>query len=273
MPTIKNIHMLHKRGIQAVDFASMPVILYSNNINQPKQFTPGAMLPFLAANGAELVKPSMLGSGDVPLIDQFLERLSEQLDEILGSKEFVIPPSTLTATQVNAMMIEEDNRMRPLLVRLETEFLNKVVHRTLKLLDQLGELPPFPYEQVGISPEELPFPIEELNISFAGHMAKMQKRHEIMEIESFIQTCREVASINPLEVADNAHLGEALREISRILQFNPAICASAEEAAARAQAREEERMQQMALQNQAVAVDSMRKVHDMGIDVAGAMGV
>ena len=53
----------------------------------------------------------------------------------------------------------------------------------MHLLEWKGQLPQFPYNVLGLSVEQLPDPVEMINISFAGQMAKMRRLQDVQNID------------------------------------------------------------------------------------------
>lgn len=260
MPTIAAFNRLHKTQLQYLEYAVNPPILVQDetSINQ-RQLIPGGFIQGLDRDGRPTYQPMQLGS-NLPLSLEYYKILLQDLEESLVARD-AIPadaPPNMTATEINEREIEKNNRIRPLIVRLETEDLNNTILLTLKLLEQTGKLPPFPYDSVEIMPEQLPDPIMMLRVTFGGQMAKMQRLQEVQDNDAITQKALAVAQQDP-SVLDRVNLDRLVAKAAEIYGITDGVINSDEVVQ---KIREERAKQQQAEQEQqqrAVVLDAFLK--------------
>lgn len=198
MPDIIVTNRVSRRNIQAIDYASLPPILTSDALSiNMGQLTPGAIVQGLDSERRADFQPLNMGA-NLPISMQFYEQKLAELDEELMAND-IIPPDlrgNMTPTEVIERKIQWNNRLRPILIRLETEDLRFTLKRAMQLLAQKGGMPPFPYDALGLSPEQLPDPIEMINISFAGQMAKMRRLQDVQNIDMLTMKAMQYAQVD-----------------------------------------------------------------------------
>ena len=267
MPDIAAINRLSKRVLQGIDFATMPVNLVQNasSIVQA-QITPGAFIQGLDSHGNPMIQPMALGSGNVPMAMDFYTRKLADLDESLVATE-VIPPENpnMTATEINERKIQASNRMRPLLVRLETEDLGKTILRTMSLMQMNGTLPEFPYEELGIDPMLMMNPLAQLRVTFSGQLAKMQKMQEVVNNDMIFQKALQAAQVNP-EVLDRIKLDQLIVKDAEIFDVSPEVMATDEEVQVVRDERRAQQQQMIEDQRMNQAMETAAKMKGAGLD-------
>lgn len=265
MPDIRGINRLSKRIMQGADFVTNPVIAVKESTSLPQgPIAPGAFIQGLDVNGRPSFQQLNL-AGDVSFALAFLQQKLEALDEALVCREiFPEVNSSMTATEVNERKLQASNRIRPLLVLLESEDLYLTVLRSLKLLEQLGKLPPFPYEEMQLTPEQLPDPIEGLEVTFSGQLSKMQKLQDIVNSDMLVQKSLQVAQVDPT-VLDRVNLDELIARDAEIYGVDKKVINSDEvvQEIRAERARQEEAQQQA--QSEAATVDNFIKLQQSGV--------
>ncbi|MBR1734323.1 MAG: hypothetical protein IJ730_02580 [Alphaproteobacteria bacterium] len=265
MPTITAINRLNKRQLQLLDYATNPPILVRDEttVNQ-KQLVPGAFIQGLDIDGRPTYQPMQLG-GNLPLLMEYYQSLLRDLEDALVARD-VIPAEApnMTATEVNQREIQAFNRIRPLIVRLETEDLNHTVLRTLKLLEQTGKLPPFPYDNLGIYPEQLPDPLTQLKITFGGQMAKMQRMQEIADNESLMNKTLMAAQQDP-SVLDRINLDRIIANDAEIIGNTNGVINSDEVVQQIREQRAKQQEAEQQAQQQTMMIDNFLKLREAGI--------
>lgn len=268
MPTISAINRLNKRQLELLDYATNPPILVQDETSvNPKQLVPGGFIQGLDIDGRPTYQPMQYG-GNLPLLMEYYQSLLRDLEDALVARD-VIPAEApnMTATEVNQREIQAFNRIRPLIVRLETEDLNHTILRTLKLLEQVGQLPQFPYDDVGILPEQLPDPIMQLRITFGGQMAKMQRMQEIQDNEMLMQKALMAAQQDP-SVLDRINLDRLIALDAEIFGITNGVINSDEvvNQIREQRAKQQEAMQEAQMQNS--MVENFVKLKGAGLDAA-----
>ena len=198
MPDITLINRISKRNVQAIDYAATPPILAMDALSlNTGQLSPGAIVQGLDSDGRPSFQPLMMGN-NLPLAMQFYEQKLAELDDQLMASD-VIPPDlrgNMTPTEVIERKLQWNNRIRPILVRLEREDLQSTCKRALQLLQIKGELPGFPYNSVGITPEQLPDPINMINIAFSGPLAKMRRLQDVQNMDNLTMKAMQYGQVD-----------------------------------------------------------------------------
>lgn len=229
MPNIVIVNKVTKMITHGVDFSIFPILLTTDMGSFPKYpMTPGVTIQGLDSMG----RPKFQTLPMVGNIAVALEFMKQQMDIIrkgLVVSSTILPPDQVigTATESEIRTKQYSNAVRPLIVMLESEDLNLTIKRTLKLLEQTGQLPPFPYDALQISPEDLPDPIRNLNVTFSGPMATLQKMQDIRNQDEFLQKVMQIAQINP-EVMDAVNMDQIVMEEAKAYNLNPGVINSDE---------------------------------------------
>ncbi len=270
MPDIIAINRLSKRILQGIDFSTLPITLVKDITSLPVgQITPGAFVQGLDANGRPTFQQMQFG-GNVSVGLEYLNIKLNDLEEGLVARDIFPAESTnMTATEVNERKIQAFSRIRPLLVMLENEDLNKTVLRTLKLLEQIGQLPAFPYDSLGIDPQQLPDPIGTLRVTFSGQMAKMQRTQQIVDSDLLVQKTIQCAQTDP-SVLDRVNLDQLIAMDARIYGVNPEVINSDEVVQQIREARAQQQQAEQQAQTEAAMLDNFIKLKEAGIDEGGA---
>ena len=201
----------------------------------------------------------------MPLLMEYYQSLLRDLEDALVARD-VIPADApnMTATEVNQRQIQMFNRIRPLIVRLETEDLNHTVLRTLKLLEQTGKLPPFPYDDLGIYPEQMPDPIMQLRVTFGGQMAKMQRLQEIQDNEMLMNKTLMAAQQDP-SVLDRVNLDRMIAVEAEIYGITNGVINSDEVVQQIREQRAKQQEAEQQAQQQSMMIDNFIKMREAGI--------
>jgi hypothetical protein len=282
MPDILIINRLTKRAVQSADYAVSPPILVKNAADVVQaQLTPNSFIQGLDGNGRPTMVPMNIG-GDFQTLMAFYQSKLNDLDEALVARDIFAPESpNMTATEVNERKIQAANRLRPILVRLEHEDLNKTIRRSISLLSETGQIPLFPYEEIGkqlqmpegMLQQLMPDPVSQIKIRFSGQMAKMQRLQDIQNSEMLLQKTLQAAQIDQT-VLDRINLDELIVTDAEIYDVNPRVINPEEvvrqirEQRSQQQAAQAEQQEAQAqVQNEALAIENILKAKEAGIDV------
>lgn len=240
MPDIIVTNRVSRRNIQAIDYASLPPILTSDALSiNVGQLTPGAIVQGLDSERRADFQPLNMGA-NLPISMQFYEQKLAELDDELMAGD-IIPPDlrgNMTPTEVIERKIQWNNRLRPILIRLETEDLRFTLKRAMHLLERKGQLPQFPYNVLGLSMEQLPDPVEMINISFAGQMAKMRRLQDAQNIDMLAAKAMQYAQVDQ-SVLQLMKFRDIVREEADIYDVPKDLLKTDEELAAEAEAAQQ----------------------------------
>jgi hypothetical protein len=267
MPDIKIVNRLSKRAVQSADYAVAPPILVrdATSIVQ-SQLAPNTFVQGLDSRGVPTMQPMNLSAGFPFLMEYYQAKLND-LDEALVARDIFSPEvNGMTATEVNERKIQASNRLRPMLIRLEQEDLNKTVVRTLSLLSQTGIIPPFPYEELQLPPELLPDPFTQIRFRFSGQMARMQRLQEIQNSDMLFNKALQAAQVDN-SVLDRINLDQLIVQDAEIYDVNPAVINSEETVQQIRQQRAEQQQEQMQTQILSSTMDNMIKAKEAGFEI------
>jgi hypothetical protein len=268
MPDIKIINRLNKRAVQSADYAVFPPILVKDLTSViQNQLAPNCIVQGLDMNNRPTMQPMQMG-GNFPFLMEYYQSKLQDLKKALVVSDIFFPAEStnMTATEVNERKIQANNVLRPLLIRLEHEDLNKTVIRTFSLLGELMLLPPFPYEEEGLpSFELLPDVLSQVKIKFSGPMARMQRLQDIQNYEMLFQKTMQAAQVDN-EVLDLLKLDKMISKMCEIYDAID-IQASQEEVIKIRNARREQAEAQAKMQQESQAVDNILKLKGTGIDI------
>lgn len=285
MPDIMIINRLSKRAAQSADYAIFPPMLVKDAAAVVQsQITPNSFIQGLDASGRPTIQPMNMGM-NFPFTIEYYDRKLNDLDEALVARDIFSPEmGGMTATEVNERKIQASNRLRPILVRLEHEDLNKTIIRAFSLLMEIGVIPPFPYEALGIPPEAFPDPLSQLRVHFSGQMAKMQRLQDVQNNDTLFTKTMQAAQVDP-SILDRINLDAMLMEDAKIYGINPNIINSDEVVQMMRQNKQMQQMQeqviqqklqekqekiqkkQQELQEQSIMVDNIVKLKEAGLYV------
>lgn len=266
MPDIKIANRLSKRFVQGIDYAVSPIVLVKDATSLPRaQITPGSFVQGLDSNGRPTFQQMPL-SGDLPVGMEYYNAKLNEIDEALVIRDIFSPENpNMTATEVTERKIQYSNVIRPLIVRLEMEDLNKTILRTLKLLEQTGQLPPFPYEELQIDPEQLPDPILALRVSFSGQLARMQQMQEIANMDLIFQKGMQLMQVDP-SVGDRINLDQLLAYQAQIYGVPKNVLNSDEVVNQIRESRQKQEEAQQQSQQESAMVENFLKLKEAGMD-------
>lgn len=266
MPNISAINRLSKRALQMVDYASLPVYLVKDAQSLPRvQVTPGAFIQGLDESGRPTIQPMQYGGDLGLLMEMYKQKIEEFKRCILAEDMTPYADTNKTATEVNSINIQMANRIRPPIVLLEYEELYRTIMRTLTLMQQVGMLPEFPYEQLGINPEDLPNPILDLRVTFAGQMFNMQRLQDLENSKLFLADVTQMAQVSPT-ILDCVNLDEFAKQDADIHRVSPSIINPDEQVQKIREERAAQQEEQAKLEQQQIQVDNLIKIKEAGLN-------
>lgn len=267
MPLITQLNRVMKRIVQGIDYATLPSFLIHDATSINTNFiSPGAFIQGLDGNGRPMIQPMNLNI-NIGVALEYAKMLMEQLTDGLVAREIFAPDApNMTATEARLREIQSSTTLRPMLVRLEMEDLNRTVIRTLELLQQSGRLPMFPYDDVGIDPEALPDPIGQLRVRFSSQLFKMQQMQEIQTMDIVFQKAIQLAQVSP-SVLDKINLDQMLAKEVSIYDPDPRMTNPDKVVQEIRAQRAEQEQQQKDLENQMKMADTAIKAKAAGVNV------
>ncbi len=266
MPDIIAINKVSKRILQCIDYTTLPLYLVQDASSvKPEQMHPGAFFQGLDNNGRATVQPMSFGGNPEAAMRYYDLKLRDLEESLVAIDIFAAENPNMTATEVNERKIQANNRLRPILVRLEKEDLNHVVKKSLDLLMSLNQIMPFPYEEAGVPPEMLPMPIEQLDVSFSGQMSRMQRLQEVQDNEMLLQKTIQAAQVDR-SVLDRINLDAVISQDAEIFGVSQKIINSDDVVTQIRKQRAEQAEAQSQAENEQKALDAAIKIKELNKD-------
>ena len=267
MPDIVALNRISKRILESYDYAISPPLLVKDITSIARyHLSPNSYIQGLDEMNRPTIQPLNVGQ-NLPFCIEYYNSKLNDLDEVLMSKDIFDPyDQTKTATEINQRAIWMSQRLRPVLVRLEYEDLNNTIRKLFSLLLSSGQLPSFPFQDVGLDPTQIN-PLEfvlALNVSFTGNMAQMMKMQDFQNNQMFIQQLAVAAQINP-SILDLINLDEAMRSNAEILGISPNILLDSDTVSKIREARQNAQQQQAQLAIETQQLDNQLKERELGI--------
>jgi hypothetical protein len=139
---------------------------------------------------------------------EFYNLKANELDDSLVARDFRL--NLQTATEVNERKIQASNRVRPLLVRLEHEDLNKMGERFRWNKREGCRNFPMKKRNSGRIAQSI-----RLRVHFSGQMAKMQRLQEIVNSDLLFQKAMQLAQVDQ-SILDRMNLENLLMEDAKM---------------------------------------------------------
>jgi hypothetical protein len=189
-----------------------------------------------------------------------VNNLKEQQLKAAIEREFFadilqLPPAQgtpMTATEVERRIEQMNRVLGPMVGRLKSEFMKKVIDRSFAIMLRAGVLPEMPLElQEALSDNS-----QEFDIEFLGPLARAQKSSDVISTGRWLDSFIGLAQLKP-DIIDNVNTDFIPRNNARLLGVPSEALNSKEDVEAsrqaRAKAQEEERDRIIELQQAEVA--------------------
>lgn len=145
----------------------------------------------------------------------FINRIEEKIKRAFFVDLFLMMSQLAdnkTATEVIERSQERMLILGPVLGRLETEYLNKVTHRTFNILARRGKLPPMPDKLRGQS----------YDVIYISPLAKAQRAVQARDITTYLTIIGQMAQMAP-DILDNINFDKTADKLSKIYSVDPDI--------------------------------------------------
>lgn len=270
LPEIKYMDHMVEMSRYSAEYAIQPPLKVTNGMTIPQTgIMPGARLVGgMDAMGRSTIEPLMLGSG-VNISQQIFEMKRQDINQGLIVQDLFVPDDpSRTATQVNEMRAQQDNKIKPIITRWEREDISRTIRFILK--DVARNSMEFPYLEAGVDPEEMPDPIDQLSVKYTGILGRQQARYDSSILNQLLQDAASLSQM-PEYVSEVVNLDEVLRFRAETYDLPNSILKTREETeeirAQKAQAQQEQMQQmeqQQALENQIRMVGLMKQSREIG---------
>lgn len=239
---IKQLQIEERRKAQAIDkFVNPPLKGPSSLRNAPISSLPGGLTLYDAGVDKEGLAPIYQVDPRINELMQDIEKIERRIDDVfyvplffaITQMEGIQPKNELELNQRNQ---ERLLQLGPVLERLHTEFLQRVVERTFNIMMKKNLLPPPPPALAGAS----------LKVTFVSSLAMAQRSEAAAGIQDLRVFVTELASGGFQEAVDKFDADQSIDELSQILGVPPALIRSDEEVAQIRQDRQQQSDQERA---------------------------
>ena len=181
------------------------------------------------------------------------QELTASIKSAFYIDKLMLPPRTetgeMTAYEISQRLEQMQTILGPALNRLNTEFLQPMILRCVKILLRRNELPPLPesvvslMQQLGKDPRNI-----DVEINFVNSLSRSQQLGELRNIQSFVQETFQMAQAHP-EVLDKLDFDELVNYAARIRSIPESLILPDEKVAQIRQDRQKQMQQQQQLAN------------------------
>ncbi len=202
LPDVRMLSQLRFIRVKAWDkMCDPPLVLPDDGSIWPLSTAPGSLLHILP-NGE---KPFWFEfKGDLGGINDAIDKTTQDIRDGFFLRLFDLPldEKPNTATEIIQRVEQSLRKATPITGRLQSEFFNHLIHRSIGVLDRAGKLPEMP--------EELKIAIQKdiVKIEYLGKIALVLKA---LEVQGFVLTMEQLQSVIKAQSAEQGM--QTLRDI------------------------------------------------------------
>ncbi len=236
LPDIKSLNVLVELHTSALEKVVDPTILAS------EKAIIGNLL--LGAGEVNVVRDAdgvvpFESRANFPAIYQMMERYEVKIRQIFFMDQLELKESpAMTATEVSARYEMMQQTLGATVARLQTDFLDPCIERTVRILSRANQLKPIPDVVLEAG--------SELDIEYVGPLNRSQKRDVVQTIDELVMSVAQMAQIMP-NVLDNLDLDEAVRQKHKLLGAPAKVLRDEDDVAEKRAAQAQQAQQQQAL--------------------------
>jgi hypothetical protein len=264
----KALQLGEKRKYQALDkLANPPMQGDATVISKIKDgvLNPGDLI----AIGQNQMELKSVYANFQPRLD-YVQAIQKEVEQRINTSYFVdlfLMMAKSDRREVTAREIAEKHEEKllmlgPVLERLHTELLDKLIDRTFDIMQRNGMLPPPPRELANM----------ELNIEYVSVMAQAQRMVGISAVERTIGFVANISSMWP-EARHKVDAMQAVDEYAQAVGINPRVVRPDEEANEIVAAERQAAAQQQQMAMQAEAAKTMKDASAATVTDENALGV
>lgn len=249
---VKQLQMEERRKAQAIDKMVNPPLRGPASLrNVPVSSLPGGLTLYDSDVSREGLSPIYQVEPRINELQMDIHAIERRIGEAFFSDLFfaisqmegIQPRNQLELTQRNQ---ERLLQLGPVLERLHSEFLNKMINRTFNQLVRRDLIPPPPPELEGT----------ELEVQFVSTLAMAQRSAAVGAIDDLSLYVGQLAQLNP-DVLDKIDFDQAVDERSLITGVPPKVIRSDEQVAQIREQRQQQMQEQMMAQAAMAAAGQM----------------
>lgn len=176
----------------------------------------------------QVIQPLRSGSNIQVGLD-FIQRVEDKIRRAFFVDLFLMiaqQTGNMTATEVIERTQEKMLIIGPILGRLQSELLNKIVYRTFNILLRRGELPPVPKELEG----------QAWDVVYVSPLAKAQRAAQARDMQTFLAVIGQMSEFVP-DVIDKLKSDVIVDKFGKVYSVDPDIIAGDDDVADKRAAR------------------------------------
>ncbi|MCB5701396.1 head-tail connector protein [Megasphaera elsdenii] len=193
LPDSRMLQKMEYDAAMATELGIKPPMQGPADIAHRINLFPGGYTANLDPNNA--VRPLFQGQLDIGTLDQKIVRVEDRIKRAYSTDLFLmldqLDRGQMTAQEVMARNQEKLQQLGPVVERLQSEFLNKVLERVYNILDRNQVFPPLP-DKV----QEL-LDGQEIKIEYLSPLAQAQKMSGLTAIEQGLAFVGQTAQLDP----------------------------------------------------------------------------
>lgn len=264
----KALQLGERRKYQALDKLSNPPLQGDASIIAKIKngtLNPGDLVPI--AQNVQKLEP-VYGNNFMPRLD-YIQIIQKEVEQRINSAYYVdlfLMLSNSDRRQITAREVAEKHEEKllmlgPVLERLHTELLDKLIDRTFEILQRNGVLPVPPRELANMP----------LNIEYVSVMAQAQRLVGISGLERTLSFVANASSIWP-QARHKVDVMQAIDDYAHSTGINPRIIRPDEEAGQMATAEAQAQQQAMQSQQQVEAAKALKDTSQARVADDNALG-
>lgn len=240
---VKQLQMEERRKAQAIDKMVNPPLRGPASLrNVPVSSLPGGLTLYDSDVSREGLSPIYQVEPRINELQMDIHAIERRIGEAfftdlffaISQMEGIQPRNQLELTQRNQ---ERLLQLGPVLERLHSEFLNKLINRTFNQMVRKDLLPPPPEELAG----------SEIEVQFVSTLAMAQRSAAVSAIDDMGMFVGQLAQLNP-DVLDKIDFDQAVDERSLITGVPPKIIRSDDAVSQMREQRQQQMQEQMMAQ-------------------------
>ena len=269
LPDVMQLQVETERKAEGIEKGLRPPLLASHELRN----SPSAQLPGMTTYASDIsngkgIRSIYESQFDLNHVTADIGMIQERIKKGLFNDLFLMlessPKDNMTATEVQAKLVEKMTVLGPVIENLLSESLQPKLTRVFGILKRKGYIPKPPK-----SLENVP-----LDIQFVSLLALAQKAASTGGVEAIVKLAGELAQIGKTDVLDNIDEDELIGEYNELLGNKQKILRGPQQVAAirqqRAQAQQKMEQAQMAAHAAAIAkTGSEAAVNVAGLDIGG----
>lgn len=267
---VKQLYVEQMRKAQGIDkMVNPPLIAHTDLKNQPASLLPGGITYANMANGNIGMKPIYTVNPQLNDLKEDIIQVQQRIRDLFFNDLFLMisqldsQAEPRTATEINERKQEKLLMLGPMVERLQSEVLNKIIGRIFRIMYRAQLLPPPPDGVRG----------QAIDVSYVNMFSQAQKAVGTTAIEQVVSFTGQMAQLKPA-VLDNIDFDVTSRMYGEMLSAPPKMFtdlqAMAQERQQQAQAQQQQQVAEQAPQA-AGALANLSKVDVGGGQNAAAM--